>query len=523
MSERLQTRERTPGETSAWVRWAWRRLTAMRTAVVLLILLALASVPGSVLPQRGVASDPTAVPLFYREHPDLAPWLDRLSLFDVYSAPWFAAIYVLLLVSMTGCVLPRCLQLWREARSAPPPPPRHLAREATYAIGHVPDSDAALDAAATHLRARRYRVVRTHDAISAERGRIRELGNLGFHLSLLVLLVGVAGGRLYGYEGRVAIVEGATFANVASSYDALTPAPLTDLTELEPLDFTLEDFSASFETAGPRLGEPRDFEAELSYRSEDAGAGTFTVRPNRPLNINETKFFLTGHGYAPAVTVRDGNGDIATSGPVIFLPQDVAFTSDGVIKAPDAQPEQLAFQGLFLPTAVEGSDGADISAYPDELNPRLQLTAYTGDLGMNGGDPQSVFALDFTDLDQMLGPDEEPWRVSLAPGETARLPGGAGSVTFDGLSRFANFQVARDPGKEVALGAALLLLVGLTISLGVSRRRVWVRRSATEPGVIEVAGRSISRREFPNDELAGLARAIDLRTTRTSVGKEPVA
>jgi cytochrome c biogenesis protein len=134
-----------------------------------------------------------------------------------------------------------------------------------------------------------------------------------------------------------------------------------------------------------------------------------------------------------------------------------------------------------------------------------------------------VFALDFTDLDQVLGSDDEPWRISLAPGETARLPGGAGSVTFDGLSRFANFQVARDPGKEISLGAALLLLVGLTISLGVSRRRVWVRRSDAEAGVIEVAGRSISRREFPNDELLSLTRAMDLRNTHTSVGKEPVA
>lgn len=67
-----------------------------------------------------------AVANFYREHADLAPWLDRLSLFNVYSAPWFAAVYVLLLVSMTGCVIPRCAQLWRELRSAPPQGPRHL-------------------------------------------------------------------------------------------------------------------------------------------------------------------------------------------------------------------------------------------------------------------------------------------------------------------------------------------------------------------------------------------------------------
>ena len=44
---------------SGWLRWSWRQLTSMRTALILLFLLALASVPGSVLPQEGI--DPAAV------------------------------------------------------------------------------------------------------------------------------------------------------------------------------------------------------------------------------------------------------------------------------------------------------------------------------------------------------------------------------------------------------------------------------------------------------------------------------
>lgn len=500
-------RSKQPSELTAWARWAWRRLTAMRTAVVLLILLASASVPGSLLPQRGVASDPSAVPTFYREHPDLAPWLDRLSLFDVYSAPWFAAIYVLLLVSMTGCVVPRCARLWQEVRSAPPAAPRHLSKEHGYTRGDMDDVDDALEAAVRHLRRRRFRVVRHGDEVRAEKGQVRELGNLAFHLSLLVLLVGVAGGRLFGYEGRVAVVEGSTFANVASSYDALTPAPWADLAALEPLELTLDDFSAEFETEGPRFGEPRGFDATVSYRSADEGADTFSVRPNRPLDIDGTKFFLTGHGYAPELTVRDGNGDVAASGPTIFLPVDQTFTSDGVVKVPDARPTSLALQGLFLPTGVEGPEGMGVSAYPGLVNPIVQLSAYTGDLGLDDGSPQSVFTLDFTDLDRVER-NGEPWRVSLSPGQTVRLPDGLGSVTFDGVSQFANFQVARDPGKEISLVAAVLLLVGLTTSLGVRRRRIWVRRA--HDGSLELGGRSLSRRPFPAGDLTTLARAVGL-------------
>lgn len=501
------TPSKPPSELVAWARWAWRRLTAMRTAVVLLILLASASVPGSLLPQRGVASDPSAVPIYYREHPDLAPWLDRLSLFDVYSAPWFAAIYVLLLISMTGCVVPRCARLWREVRSAPPAAPRRLSKEDGYMRGEVDEVEDALEAAARHLRRRRFRVVRHGAEVKAEKGQVRELGNLAFHLSLLVLLVGVAGGRLFGYEGRVAVVEGSTFANVASSYDALTPAPWADLAALEPLELTLDDFSAEFETEGPRFGEPRGFDATVSYSSAEEGEGTFAVRPNRPLDIGGTKFFLTGHGYAPELTVRDGNGDVAASGPTIFLPVDQTFTSDGVVKVPDARPTSLALQGLFLPTGVEGPEGMGVSAFPGLVNPIVQLSAYTGDLGLDDGSPQSVFTLDFTDLDRVER-NGEPWRASLAPGQTVRLPDGLGSVTFDGVSPFANFQVARDPGKEISLVAAILLLGGLTTSLAVRRRRVWVRRG--DDGLLELAGRSLSRRPLPPDELVMLATAVGL-------------
>ena len=187
---------------------------------------------------------------------------------------------------------------------------------------------------------------------------------------------------------------------------------------------------------------------------------------------------------------------------------DPAFTSDGVVKVPDARPDSLALQGLFLPTAVDGPDGMGVSAYPDQVNPIVQLMAYTGDLGLDDGSAQSVYTLDFTDLERVRDQDGKPWRVSLAPGQTARLPDGLGSVTFDGVSRFANFQIARDPGKEVSLVAAILLLLGLTASLAVPRRRVWVRRN--DDGTVELAGRSLSRRPVPPGELEQLAATIGL-------------
>lgn len=493
-----------------WLRWSWRTLTSMRTALILLALLALAAIPGSLFPQRNVATDPAAVQQYFRKHPDLAPWLDRIGFFDVYASAWFAAIYVLLLISMTGCVLPRSLRLWRSVRGTPPAAPRNLARlEDHHAWPADEDTAELLARAARHLRRRRFRVVATDTEVRAERGYLREVGNLSFHLSLLVLLVGIAAGKLVGFEGRVAVVEGGTFVNDRSQYDVFTPSAWTDVNDLERLSFKLEDFNVEYQTSGPNVGQPKEFAAQLSYQQGADGIDRqATVEPNHPLDVNETKFFLTGNGYAPRVTVRDGRGEVVFTGPVLFLPLDANNSSDGVIKAPDAQPTQLAFEGLFLPTADVGPQGP-YSMFPDALDPQLFLTAYTGDLGMDDGVPQSVFTLQRDGLTQITQ-DGQPFSQALSVGETMTLPDGQGSLTFDGVSRFANFQVAYDPGKEITLAAAIVILLGLTASMVIRRRRIWVRISgdADEPTRVEVAGYSLTRRRPPPGEITALVSAI---------------
>ena len=514
----------------AWGRWMWRTLTSMRTAVILLALLALAAVPGSLLPQRGVSSDPGAVVRFIRNNPTAAPWLDRFGFFEVYSSPWFAAVYLLLLVSMTGCVLPRSVRLWRAGRAAPPPAPSNLSRFEGYRSWQTTQpAEQVLDAAAEALRRRRFRVRVDGDSVRAERGYLRETGNLLFHLSLLVMLFGVAFGQLFGFEGRVAVAEGAGFSNVRAQYDEFTPSPLTDIDDLEAFSLTLEDFNVVYETAAAKRGEPRDFTATVAYQvGADPTPRETRVQPNHPLNVNETKVFLTGYGYAPRVTVRDGRGRTVFAGPVIFLPKDSSYASDGVVKAPDALPTQLGFEGFFLPTGAIGPQGP-YSAFPDALNPQLFLTAYTGDLGLDDGVPESVFTLDKTDLTQVRV-DGKPFARALGVGDVMTLPNGQGSLTFDGVTRFANFQIAHDPGKEVSLFAAIMLLVGLTGSLIIRRRRIWIRVRADGPhdggsSSVEIAGFSLTRRGSPPDELDTLASSLqhpipDARRPHRDAGRE---
>lgn len=487
------------------MRWAWSQLTSMRTALLLLLLLTVAAVPGSLVPQTGV--DPVRVAQFKQQHPELGRWYDRLSLFDVYSAPWFAAIYLLLLVSLAGCVIPRSQLHWSAARARPPAPPRNLSRlegfHAWRAHGAVEDS---VDTAGEVLRRAGYRVDRHPGAVSAEKGYLRETGNLLFHSALLLLLGAVAIGNLWGYQGQVLVPEGGSFSNTIPAYDTFKHGAAFGNGALEPFTVTLDDLDVRYQPDGDQRGAPRAFVASLRYTPQpDAPPRRYRLRVNHPLDVGGAKVFLIGNGYAPVFTVRDATGEVVFSGAVPFLPRDGNNTSTGVVKATGAQPQQLGFEGLFLPSAAIHPERGPISVYPDLSLPRAVLTAWVGDLGLDDGAPQSVYRLDKSRMKQVTV-GGRPLAQSLAPGTTMTLPNGTGSITFDGVQRWATLQVSHDPGRMPALLAAVLALSGLMLSLFVRRRRVWVRATTADDGrtLVEVAG--LSRREGDDvtDELAQL-------------------
>ena len=462
------------------LRWTWRQLTSMRTALVLLFLLALAAIPGSVIPQSDV--DAFAVSRWQERHPKLTPVYEKLQLFSVFDSAWFSAIYLLLVVSLVGCILPRTRVYWRGLRARPPAAPRNLTRlpdHATYTTDEAPD--AVLARAATVLKGRRYRIETRGDAISAERGYLREAGNLLFHLAVLVVLAGFAIGSLWGYKGGVIVVEGNGFSNNLTQYDDFVPGSLMRASAMEPFSFDVDKFDITWLMSGPRKGMAQKFVANLTYReTPDGEEKTYPLRVNHPLSIGGTDVFLIGHGYAPRITVRDGNGDVAYSGPVIFLPEDQAtFTSFGVVKAPDARPKQIGLEGLLYPTFLT-VNGNPTSVLGDDRNPRLSMLAYTGDLGMDSGDPQSVYVLDKDRMKQLTKDDGSMFRVDLFQGQTVDLPDGAGSVTFDGMDPWVRVQISRTPGQGVALAGVILALIGLLGSLFIRPRRVWVRVRRTE-------------------------------------------
>lgn len=498
-----------PLDAVGFARWCWRQLTSMRVALILLFLLAIAAIPGSVLPQRGL--DPIRVNEWIEGNPTWGPVLDRLGFFDVYAAPWFAAVYLLLFVSVIGCVLPRTRLHWRALRSAPPDAPRRLDRmpeHRTWTTDVAPQD--VLDRASEDLAGRRWRVARGDGWVSAEKGYWRETGNLLFHAALIALLIAVGYGALFGWRGNVIVREGSGFSDTLTQYDAWGGGRLADPAALPPFAFILDDFRVEFERGEAQRGAPRLFEAELTlWPTPGSAPQDAMVRVNEPLSIDGAKVFLVGHGYAPEFRLTDALGRVVHDEGVVFLPQDGNLTSTGVLKAPDATPS-IGIEGLFLPTAAVDEIRGPHSTFPEADDPAVFLSAWAGDLGLDSGVPQSIYRLDTEGMTQ-LGIE------ALRVGDTWALPGGNGTVEFTGLSRWASFQIAHDPGKEPALIAAIIALAGLMMSLFIQRRRVWVRVSEASGGstVVTVAGLARSDEADLRPDVDAVAEALGGRTSRT--------
>lgn len=488
-----------------WLRWAWRQLTSMRTAILLLLMLAIAAVPGSLYPQR--TSDPNGVIQYFQNNPDAAAVLDSLGMFDVYSSVWFTAIYILLFISLIGCVLPRTKHHASELRQPPPATPARLdrlpvfqERSVSQGSGHL-----ILEAAANRLRRMRYRVRVFDGSVAAERGYSKESGNLTFHVSLVGVLIAVAIGGMFGYNGQRVIVEGQTFVNTQAAYDSYTPGRLSQNAALDPYSLRLDDMDVVYEAENPNaVGTPVDFTASVTITQPDGAESDGVVKVNDPLRTNDTDVYLMGNGYAPTVTVRDPSGTVVFRDSIPFLPQDANLTSLGVIKIPDGLADQVGIIAFLYPTQSELSSGAYTSIHPETMFPVMTLTVYSGDLGVDAGVPQSVYELETDDMTLLAGRNADTPAPELMPGQTIQLPNGLGTLTFDdargenastsdylgSILRFASFDIHSDPSAGWVLLFTLIAIAGLLVSFSVNRRRVWVK---VIDGRVQVAGLAKTR------------------------------
>ena len=508
---------------------AWHWLTSMRTALILLFLLALAAIPGALLPQRQVSA--SLVDDYLKANPTMGPIYDRLQFFDAFSSTWFVAIVVLLMISLVGCIIPRSVDHWRAYRAKPTRAPKFLSRMPLHESGVVaaPVDQVSAD---TQKALRRWHTAVYEPgedragalSISAERGYSRELMNLLFHVGIVGMIVTFALGRMAFYEGQAIVVTNSEsehavpvqnsreFCNTSpSNFDVFRAGSLFDGTGLTPFCFESQNFRSDYLPNGQALG----FWSDVTYTDDvTAPKETWeqaTLQVNHPLRIGQDRVYLQGHGFAPQITVTWPNGESRTQ-MVQFRPTDLqTFLSSGVMRFdppagmyPDLmerRQNQLAFEGVFAPTAQWTGPNQDMlqSAFPSMEDPAMAVEVYVGDAGLDTGRPQNIFVLDQSLI--ASGQLQKTQRLTLEPGEEARVdvgdPAGPITVRFDGAAEFANYQISRDPFQRWALVTTMIMLAALAASLTIKRRRVWVRLHPETTA----AGEAVTR-----VEIAGLAR-----------------
>jgi cytochrome c biogenesis protein len=327
------------------------------------------------------------------------------------------------------------------------------------------------------------------------------------------------------------MANGSQFCNSGVlAYDSFTPGLSVDGTQLAPFCVRVNGFQATYLPNG----QAESFHANVDYQ---AGGGLasdhwqpYKLQVNSPLRIVGDRVYLLGHGYAPQFTVTFPGGAQRT-GLVQWKPMDATtflsegatkFDPPGVTDPAQRRSHQLAITGLFAPTAaLQGTLLS--SSYPALNDPQVAVDVLRGDLGLDRGQGQSIFAVDQTMIDS--GRLQRVARQNLKLGQEIKLDDGT-VVHFDGVQQWVSLQVSHDPTQLWVLAFSVLVIAGLGVSLRIKRRRLWLRATpesgATGAGrtVVELAGLARTDQAGYGEEFTKLAQ--DLLAVPSGVVREPV-
>ncbi len=487
----------------------WRRLRKMSTALVLLFCLAVATIVATFIPQEPLVPDTVASWRAGTAGPGatIAGILDGAELFDVFSSWWFATLTILLLISLTGCLLPRYRAFWRTARR-PPAVGRNFDRLSNHTELHTTLApDAALAQVDRVLGRRRFRrrAVPADDTpsgraqLAAERGHWREGGNLVFHTAIYVLLVGAAVSQAFGFTGQINVVEGSTFTDTRIVYGNIRAGRWFGVEDHRGFQVRLDDFAATYH----RNGTPDDFVSTVSIL--EGGQETATdqrIRPNHPLSFAGMKLYQLRFGMAPRVIVRAG--DTVLYDDAVMM-ADAGGVWTGTAKIKTTEPDQIALDLALLPDFAVNAQGQPITRSQQPDNPVLFADLWVGELGLNRPVDASRFIRD----------GEPVAGTTLTPGDTSDPligEGGARDLTieFAELPLWSGLQVSHAPGHRILLAGAALLLIGLISSLYAYRRRVWAEARMDADGVttVTLAGVALQRKVVFADAFRALADEV---------------
>jgi cytochrome c biogenesis protein len=499
----------------------WRWLARMRTALYLLLALAVLSIIATAVPQEPNVPSTVAAWRAGASGPGVAisSVLEAVGAFDVYGSAVFLAVLLALYISLTACLIPRIKAWVRLVRRSQPPIVQHLGvqdERANFATDRSPEQ--VREAAVGVLSQRRWRV-RHHDGegddrrpaqVAAEKGLwAREGGSLVFHLSFYVLLAAIVVGQLLTFEGQRGLVEGDPgFRDTAVSYWSYSPGRWFGEGDHGGWRMELEEFHVDWvrDPLAPGAGQPTVFRSDVRITPVDGAPFDAVVDSNRPLNLDGTRITQLDWGYAPRVVV-EVDGEVVHDTFLTPVLADGGFYR-GAVKAPAAEPD-VGLDVFLYPYAPDGEDGRPVpTGAPWADAPLLVFEQYRGDLRL-GATQQTINELDVDALDSGgFG--------ALRLGQSVEVEGV--TISFPELRRWVGFQVSSRPQVPYLLLGSALLVLGLLGSLYAYRRRLWVvtmEDPAAPRTLVTVAGRTFQRPEAFEQEFADLVAELVRATSGT--------
>lgn len=342
------------GSTYSRARRIWQALGAIKTGVILLILVVIISAAGTVILQRPV-TDSDEMQRAYSPH--MLRLLDKLGLTDVFHAWWFVLLLSVVSLSIIAASLQRFPNAWRFF-SRPYKSPDETFRKAlpTHALIPIRDEEAGLSAAERVFQKaglKPQRIVHENSfSLFGERNRISELAVYIVHASLLLIFFGGIVDALYGWRGFVTLPRGAQASQVQPQNGKTRKLP----------------FAVRCDGAGQENyadGTPKRWWSDLAVVQDGQVVLRKQIVVNDPLVYRGIRFYQASYGP----TGKLDKLVLAATSKATADPKDISI---GVDETLQLDPDTTIRLAEFIPDYVV-SDGQVYTRSNDPQNPAAHL------------------------------------------------------------------------------------------------------------------------------------------------------
>lgn len=444
----------------------YRWLRSMRTAMIMLLLLATASIVGTLLPQIG--QQPANVAGFITKYPTLGPLLDRLQFFNLYGSWWFQLLVVFLLASLISCILPRTKAIFKRMTA---PPQKSNEASIRRLSNHVEintslDKEAALQATAAVLKRRGFKAKKLEDSdetqMFARKGRWGEVGSLFFHYSIILMIVAAVFGKLYGFEGAAYIIEGQRWTEGHLNYDQLQEGKMFRNNDAHRgFEIEVNDFTAEYHDDEGFF--PKDYISDLTVFDDGEEIKSQKIRVNTKLIYKGVKFYQSSYGWAPHLAVtKNVTNDAGAVEPELMYDAPTIFFGDAYV----------ANRTFSIPANPE----------PNDIDQLWVDAQFSPDIDLTNGTPRSPYLRDRIISVRLLeGPSQvEVGQSFILPGNTETTIGDY-TISMPEVKEWTGLQVNSDPGVLYIYIAFTMMVLGIVVAFYVSHRRMWVLAVAEDP------------------------------------------